>query len=739
MAQSINMLQNAFKFYCLGRYKESSEELLKFKLLKEQSDQNQSMLQIYENIVLCEYQMNRDQHVGIVNKLEEIGEDIKKQQKKKKLEDEGILSYNKAVVLYQAGKYRPAYNVLKAAREQLHNDFYLMIKIDLLTLDCAFQLQDYQGASEIYRRISTEENISLICSKQQQLKQDENQELLCGNYEYVSLLFGSEIPAPHQSPTQICREELIFILQLYKMKFFLLPQQQKESGNKKQSTNQPLQLIYQLDQAYRTFNLTLENNQLVFQNDLQPYIKLHSMVAQKVAKAHKQYCQGDNLHKSLRILVQNESNHQQAEFFQTKQNIYQAQIYNNIGCVHFKLEKYSLAAYYFQQAISEIKQLKEQNIYENLIINNLRSKLPSIYLNLADSLFLDKKFSKAITIYNQLQEQCASVTKFWYNKGICSIELFHEQLPDKNLLNDQLDELPPRYTLDKPEDASFRRYFLQSREVHSDMDEDNSDTQFNQMQKGDGSKMELQHFQQSVKCKELLQNAIRSFRNAIYIQKREKQVFQKEEQINIDQDQIVVPPQNLIQSCYVYLCYALLSRGDFNQAISVCKEALEQSLTDMNKFTIVQYLLECYIEQNKLKEASTFLTANQMTQFLQKFTNQPQDKISIQCRNVIGLGNTNYQEYSAKAILSFNTLVQQFHSQNLNQNTAQNQINQVLQNFDININSSTQVVPIPVLNLLIWYYLRTDNTQLALQLIKRRRLLTGPIGKNKIQLLNISK
>lgn len=41
-------------------------ELQKFKQLKEQSDANQSMVQVNENILLCEYALNRDNSAHIL-------------------------------------------------------------------------------------------------------------------------------------------------------------------------------------------------------------------------------------------------------------------------------------------------------------------------------------------------------------------------------------------------------------------------------------------------------------------------------------------------------------------------------------------------------------------------------------------------------------------------------------------------------------------------------------------------
>jgi hypothetical protein len=54
-------------------------------------------------------------------------------------------------------------------------------------------------------------------------------------------------------------------------------------------------------------------------------------------------------------------------------------------------------------------------------------------------------------------------------------------------------------------------------------------------------------------------------------------------------------------------------------------------------------------------------------------------------------------------------------------------------------NSVTAKIPNSILNLLIYWYLRTDNSWAALHLIKRRRILTLPGMNNNKALLKITK
>jgi hypothetical protein len=54
-------------------------------------------------------------------------------------------------------------------------------------------------------------------------------------------------------------------------------------------------------------------------------------------------------------------------------------------------------------------------------------------------------------------------------------------------------------------------------------------------------------------------------------------------------------------------------------------------------------------------------------------------------------------------------------------------------------NSISAKIPRSIINLLIYWHLRTDNTWAALQLIKRRRILALPGLNNNKALLKITK
>lgn len=70
---------------------------------------------------------------------------------------------------------------------------------------------------------------------------------------------------------------------------------------------------------------------------------------------------------------------------------------------------------------------------------------------------------------------------------------------------------------------------------------------------------------------------------------------------------------------------------------------------------------------------------------------------------------------------------------------ANNVIQQLLNEMSLTVNSVTAKIPTPVLHLLIYWNIRTDNTELALQLLKRRRILCLPGMNNNKALLRITK
>jgi CCR4-NOT transcription complex subunit 10 len=79
------------------------------------------------------------------------------------------------------------------------------------------------------------------------------------------------------------------------------------------------------------------------------------------------------------------------------------------------------------------------------------------------------------------------------------------------------------------------------------------------------------------------------------------------------------------------------------------------------------------------------------------------------------------------------------HIKGNNMSQANNVIQQLLGDMGITVNSVSAKIPVPILNLLIYWNIRTDNVEIALQLIKRRRVLILPSLNNNKALLKITK
>lgn len=79
------------------------------------------------------------------------------------------------------------------------------------------------------------------------------------------------------------------------------------------------------------------------------------------------------------------------------------------------------------------------------------------------------------------------------------------------------------------------------------------------------------------------------------------------------------------------------------------------------------------------------------------------------------------------------------HIKGNNMTQANNVIQQLLTDLGITVNSVVARIPVPILNLLIYWNIRTDNIEPALQLIKRRRILLLPSLNNNKALLKVTK
>ena len=142
------------------------------------------------------------------------------------------------------------------------------------------------------------------------------------------------------------------------------------------------------------------------------------------------------------------------------------------------------------------------------------------------------------------------------------------------------------------------------------------------------------------------------------------------------------------------------------------------------------YLVEAYLETERYKEAIDI----SLSKWLKLGQRSP---VPIRCRDSLAASESHFDNLSADNITRYNMAVLHIKGNNMTQ--ANNVIQQLLADLGITVNSVAARIPVPILNLLIYWNIRTDNIDQALQLIKRRRILALPSLNNNKALLRITK
>jgi len=695
------------------------------------------------------------------------------------IDESGILRYNYAVALQLSGKRHQSASLLEEIFQNKDNiDDYVLIKASLTLLEIAITQKDYpliKLIMDYLERIrkyigslrafpltnaDSDDESDLKGSAKDVSKEKSEKDI----QNYNSLIFGSEISKHGIVPSTFSKQEFNFILSVYQINL-LLSMKENELAKRKLSITQGL--LNNLSKSIKEGKD--EKGQIYgkFASNLQPYINRHAHILFSFAEAHYAY-QVSSFNECMKTLNTIEI----LTFSDHEILSYTAFQLNNMGCCHLKMKKYSLAAYYLAKALNILQKLSKETSTENknerLLSLNALQFYPIVLHNYALTALQTDKKNEAIDAYSSLAEFWPDNAKVWYRTGLCHINKSHEILNDnqsqrKNGIYQSLLDVP-NYTqlveeekaeqlkqkkteeIDHKENPYYTRYVLQPRESTFQRTEEDFNTgtkfvsQTPDINKGnDGTPSNLtdkelkMHFEKASKC----------FRNAVLISKKKKAKLQKEQTVEINfasqesksevkanenepaeieeekerKNTISVKSKNnlkeyqdILQSSLVYLAYSSLSQGEINNTINYAKECLElPSLSEENKYICINYLVEAFCVIGNQKEAINIMNLTNVTKNILNIT-----------RNALGINQAYFnQDLTSKVVIYTN--LASAHILNGNLTGAQNAINIALSNID----QALTMVPISLLNLMIYLNLRLDKPEIALQILKRRRVNSG--------------
>eukprot|EP00828_Plagiopyla_frontata_P005415 TRINITY_DN1216_c0_g1_i1.p2 TRINITY_DN1216_c0_g1~~TRINITY_DN1216_c0_g1_i1.p2 ORF type:complete len:190 (+),score=32.28 TRINITY_DN1216_c0_g1_i1:218-787(+) len=168
---------------------------------------------------------------------------------------------------------------------------------------------------------------------------------------------------------------------------------------------------------------------------------------------------------------------------------------------------------------------------------------------------------------------------------------------------------------------------------------------------------------------------------------------------------------------------------DYQSAIYFGQEALNLPLNEENKFKCIMYVAEAYCHVDKQKDALQLVQqaygGNNNVAVKKQVINQIVKQSNAQkngLRTKSSLAPIHYasiQDNQQPLFVLYTNLIM-LNLANNNMTGAEQCIQNALANFDAN--SNNQAIPLPLLNLMIYFYLKKNNQKMALQIIKKRRL-----------------
>lgn len=168
----------------------------------------------------------------------------------------------------------------------------------------------------------------------------------------------------------------------------------------------------------------------------------------------------------------------------------------------------------------------------------------------------------------------------------------------------------------------------------------------------------------------------------------------------------------LFQSAYVCLTYSYLANKNFNCAVNTAKETLNiPNLNDEYRFDAIMYMVEAYCHLGKCKEVNIFISflikLYKATNFVSPQANNLPNNLTFptKSRNILGANHTFFMKTLTPKIILFINIIS-LHLLNNNFQMALTNINNLTASLD-NTGTLNVPYPLPLINLMIYYYLST--------------------------------
>lgn len=309
-------------------------------------------------------------------------------------EDLTVLRYNQALLCVQLRQYTTATMILEELFDNIEpTDDFLAIKICFLRLEAAILQRDPEQALPILAYLEKPHAFPTLQRNERPARGDSSLGDQAGadaddgggevaeasvvmlaksvpseveeKYDgpLPSLTLGGFLPRHGRAPEAISLGEYRFYCLMYRARVFAQLKNTRGSKKDVKAANEALEQDLKPGTLLKAHPHTTGTSDTA-QVALQEALFNHQSAMLSTMKAYIEYTKG-NVPKAARLLQQCQFNFAQggSDFHPTKDDTCAALFYNNLGCVHFMMQKPSLATLYFQKALDAADALTSDGVH----------------------------------------------------------------------------------------------------------------------------------------------------------------------------------------------------------------------------------------------------------------------------------------------------------------------------------------------------------------------------------------
>jgi ankyrin repeat protein len=373
---------------------------------------------------------------------------------------------------------------------------------------------------------------------------------------------------------------------------------------------------------------------------------------------------------------------------------------NAFGIINLKQKKYNLAEFFFKKCIIFIKANKT-----NFEMKDKTNFITSVRYNLAICYFYQRRYEEALAILKSLDTYITHSAFLKFRIGVCNLELELQNLKNKksNAYNELIDRLIGYSTVTNAAtgvEIPEQKRILLKHNIVSNISLDRLNEAISYLK---SSMMLLKDYPP---CKKEYSD-IYNF----YTGSDSKVTFPTESKSY----------QGLIVTVYLNLIFALILKENWTECLTLANEfEISEYYNREISYIIDNYKMEAYLALNQPQQVLDILKKNMQN------NNFNYSNLEFKGSFFNRLNSTVYPEINYKLALYINIVKMNFINNNIVE--VERGITSIITLLNVSVNHAD--LPPYILNLMVYYYLLKENYDMALSILKKRKI--SPLFPNAI-------